>query len=121
MDLLSRTTTGALVGLSVLVLTGCYTPYNLPIRVDTNKTAEVMGVDDSRQMITMGSPYIYLEKPDVDWAQARIDAAEMCKKRTGHDYAVPEGPTRRQCMSQVGADCVRYAIVGDYKCVPEPE
>ena len=111
---------GVLVAVAVLVAS-CYTPYNLPVRVETNKTASVMSVNDSRQMVTMGSPYIYLEKPDVDWAKARVDAAEVCKERTGLAGAEPVGRTRRECMSQVGSDCVRYAIVGDYRCIDAPE
>ena len=103
-----------------LMLTGCYTPTNLPVRVDTNKTAQVMEVDDTRGMVTMGSPYVYLEKPDVDWAAARLEAAAVCEKRLGKAHAAPVGPTRRTCISQVGSDCVRYAIVGDYECLASP-
>ena len=102
------------------LLAGC-TPYSVPIRIKTDKTAKVISVDDSRQIITMGSPYVYLEKPDVDWAQARVDAAAMCRKRTGHELAEPVGNTRRECLRQVGTDCVQYAIVGDYRCIEPAE
>ncbi len=106
---------GVILGLSGLGA-GC-TPYNVPISIPTKKTAEVLSVQDDRDMVTMGSPYLYLEKPDVDWGRARIDAAQHCEQWKGMSQAEPVGVTRRECMSWAGGDCVRYAIVGDYRCV----
>ena len=107
--------------LCLFCVAGCFTPYNLPIRVETNKTAEVIEVNDALNIVTMGAPYTYLEKPNVDWAQARVDASDMCRKRTGKSGAEPAGPTRRTCLQVVGSDCVRHAIVGDYRCTQNGE
>ncbi|XOV83998.1 MAG: YecR family lipoprotein [bacterium] len=105
----------------VLAVTGLFsgcTPYNLPVSIPTNKTAEVFGVDDTRGVVTMGAPYLYLEKPDVDWAQARIEAAEVCMQRRELANAEPVGNTRRECVSTAGNKCLKYALLGDYRCIP---
>lgn len=99
------------------LLTGC-TPYNLPVSIPTNKTAEVFGVDDVKGIVTMGAPYLYLEKPDVDWGQARVDAAEVCMKRRELSNAEPVGNTRKECVSTAGSNCLKYALLGDYRCIP---
>ncbi|MEM7078641.1 MAG: YecR family lipoprotein [Pseudomonadota bacterium] len=102
--------------LPVLLLAGC-SYSNIPVRIPTTKTAEVLEVDRDTNIVRMGSPYLYLEKPDVDWGQAREDAAAQCAKEHGFTDAEPVGTTRRECLSWNGGDCVRYAIVGDYRCI----
>ena len=99
------------------LLAAC-TPYNLPVSIPTNKTAEVFGVDDTTGIVTMGAPYLYLEKPDVDWGQARREAAEVCMKRSELPNAEPVGNTRRECVSTAGSNCLKYALLGDYRCIP---
>ncbi len=100
-----------------MALLGC-TPYNLPISIPTSKTAELISFDRQRGIVTMGAPYLYLEKPDVDWGQARQEAIKLCEEWKGHKHAEPTGKTRKRCVSNVGSNCVRYALAGDYQCMP---
>jgi hypothetical protein len=90
---------------------------NSAVSIPTNNVAEVISVSDERDMVSMGSPYLYLEKPDVDWGRAREDAAAYCRECKGMSQVEPIGTTRRECLSWVGGDCTRFAIVGDYRCV----
>ena len=110
----ARSTLGA--GLA-LFLCSC-SMNSIPVKVPTKKTAEVISAQDHNDTVTMGSPYLYLEKPDVDWGKARQDAIKYCQEWRGFNHAEPVGHTRRHCLSQVGSDCVRYALVGDYQCLP---
>ena len=103
---------------AILLLAGGCSMTSVPIKVPTKKTAEVISAQDHNDTVTMGAPYLYLEKPDVDWGKAREDAIKYCQEWRGFNHAEPVGNTRRQCTSQVGSDCVRYALVGDYKCLP---
>lgn len=105
------------ISVLILLLAGC-TPYNLPVSVPTNKVAEVYGVDDAKNLVTMGAPYLYVEKPDVDWSKAREEAAAVCLQRRELANAEPVGNTRRECVSTVGSSCVKYALLGDYRCIP---
>ena len=110
--------TMVLLGFALLVsqLGGC-SPYAIPIpAVATKKVAEVISLSDERNMVTMGAPYTFMEKPTVDWHQARSDAAAQCAQWKGLSQAEPVGPTRRECLTYAGTDCIRYAIVGDYHC-----
>lgn len=100
-----------------LLIAGCTTPLGTPLRVPTKKTPEVMGVDDKRRVIKVGAPYSYLEKPEIDWSNARSIAAELCKKRWGAEAAEPVGRTRQECLSELGSNCTRWAMIGDYRCV----
>ena len=97
-------------------MTGCM-PMAVPLpALPTKKTAEVMSVQEDRNMVTMGAPYLSLEKPTVNWHQARTDAVQYCLEWKGMAHAEPVGPTRRECLAYSGTDCIRYAIVGDYQC-----
>ena len=92
-------------------------PYDLPTpSVPTKKTAEVISFAAERDMVTMGAPYLSLERPTVDWQAARGLAAEFCLAQFGMSHAEPVGATRRECLTFAGTDCIRFAIVGDYQC-----
>ena len=101
----------------VFALAACTTPLGNTVRVPTKQTPEVMGVDDQLQVVKVGAPYTYLEEPEMDWSNARNVAAAICKERYGHTAAEPFGQTRRECLSQLGSNCTRWAIIGDYRCV----
>ena len=105
-----------LCGTLILVLAGCTTPLGTPVKLPTKKEPEVMGVDDDRRIIKMGAPYLYVEEPDMDWSNARELALAMCKQRWGSTSAEPVGRTRRECLSEMGSNCTRWAIIGDYQC-----
>ena len=107
-----------LVGCGLCILGAGCTPYAVPLpALSTKKTAEVMSVQEDRDMVTMGAHYLSVEKPSVDWQKARTDATAYCVEWKGMDYAEPVGPTRRECMTYSGTDCIRFAIVGDYQCM----
>ena len=100
-----------------LAMSGCTTPLGTPVRLPTDKTPEVMGVDDDLRIVKVGAPYSYLEKPTMDWSSARSVAVEVCKKRWGAAVAEPIGRTRHECLSELGSNCTRWAILGDYRCM----
>ncbi len=112
-----RTQNITLIAVITLLAAAC-SMTNIPIKVPTKKTAEVISAQEDRDIVTMGAPYLYVEKPDVDWGKARQDAIKYCQEWRGYNHAEPVGNTRRQCTSQVGSDCVRYSLVGDYQCLP---
>ena len=102
---------------TALVLAGCTTPLGTPVRIPTKKTPEVMGIDDDLRIVKVGAPYTYVEKPDMDWSTARSVAVEVCKKRWGAIEAEPIGRTRHECLTELGSNCTRWAILGDYRCM----
>lgn len=112
-----RVWTLVLIGAAGFLLSGCTTPLGTPIKIPTNKTPEVMGVDDDLRIVKVGAPYAYVEKPKMDWSNARTVAVEVCKKRWGATAAEPVGRTRHECLTEVGSNCTRWAILGDYRCV----
>ncbi|NKC01161.1 MAG: hypothetical protein GKR90_22060 [Pseudomonadales bacterium] len=107
----------SLVFAIVACLLGCTTPLGSAVKVPTNKDAEVMSIDDEKRVVRMGAPYLYLEEPTVDWSGARTEAAKVCQKRWGTDLVEPVGRTRRECLSELGSNCTRWAMIGDYKCL----
>ncbi len=109
---------GTLVFLVAALTAGCAAPLGIPISIPVNKTASVFEVDDARQMVTMGAAYSRFEDPTVDWGAARGLAVETCMKRHEMPQAEPKGRTRRECVQQVGSDCMGFAILGDYQCLP---
>jgi hypothetical protein len=101
----------------IIYVAGCTTPLGSPVKVPTNKDAEVMGVDDAKHIVKMGASYLYLEEPKVDWSGARAEAAKICQQRWGSAVVEPVGRTRRECLTELGSNCTRWAMIGDYKCV----
>ena len=118
-----RVVVGSKLGWSITLLlglivgiTGC-SPYAIPMpAASVQKTAVVLSMNEERDMVTMGANYVFLEKPVVDWQQARSAAVEHCIEWRGMPNAEPVGPTRRECLAYSGSDCVRWAIMGDYQC-----
>jgi len=114
----SRTNSMRLMSAVLLsaLLTGCGL-VNVPISVPINKTPKIMGSVTETGRVTMGSPYLYLEDPQIDWGEAREQAAAHCAKMGYAGGAEPVGATRKVCDGKVGSDCPRWAILGDYQCL----
>ena len=114
-----QTKLAMLLGVATMLLVnlgGC-SPYTIPMpAASVQKNAVVLSMNEERDMVTMGANYVFLEKPVVNWQQARSAAVEHCIEWRGMPNAEPVGPTRRECLTYSGSDCVRWAIMGDYQC-----
>jgi len=81
------------------------------------KTLQATGGSRADGIVEMSYEYGMFEKPDVQWNQGQITAAERCKA-WGYGSAELFGGTTSKCQSSNGqGNCLRYLVTAKYQCV----
>lgn len=90
----------------ILILNGCATV----------KTMQATGGSKADATIELSCQYTALEKPKVDWRQARRTATSKCQA-WGYSAAEPFGSTMSQCTAYNGyGNCMKWLATAKYQC-----
>ena len=81
------------------------------------KVPQATGGSRADGVIEMTYQHGSLQKPEVDWAKTRSDAAERCKA-WGFDAAEVFGGSTNQCIRKNGyGSCIVWQVSKKYQCI----